>query len=296
MTRLGRLRGATLVDTCFLLAVVVLLVVLVLPPLRQTRKMAFAATCKSNLSNLGKSMLLYPNDYGHELPRAGGPGGSWAARTPNWKAGNRMEAYGTAGPDQAGQASVSASLHLLVKYAGASPEMFVCKNDIGTSAWVLADEPNTPPGFGLTDAWDFGSEPTRHVSYAYQMPYTEHRLSFAGQPGSVIAADRNPWMGSPSAPARDFSTFKPDAAGFGGTQKQARAGNSPSHKGDGQNVLFLDCHVEFGKRPYCGIEEDNIYTSWDGADKVRGKPAVFGSQPADPNDSLLVNDPAVPRG
>jgi hypothetical protein len=58
-------------------------------------------------------------------------------------------------------------------------------------------------------------------------------------------------------------------------------------------LLFLDSHVEFAKRAYRGVDGDNIYTSWDGADKARGKPAVFGDVPADLNDSLLVNDPVA---
>ena len=33
-----------------------------------------------------------------------------------------------------------------------------------------------------------------------------------------------------------------------------------AHQGEGQNVLFMDSHVEFEKRSFCGIEEDNIYT------------------------------------
>jgi len=43
------------------------------------------------------------------------------------------------------------------------------------------------------------------------------------------------------------------------------------------------------------LDDDNIYTFWDEQDKTRGTPPVLGSQPADPTDSLLVNDPALPR-
>ncbi len=60
-------------------------------------------------------------------------------------------------------------------------------------------------------------------------------------------------------------------------------------------MLFLDMHVQFTLRPYCGVEDDNIYTSWDGKGTVRGKPPKLGSQPADAKDSLLVNDPPAAR-
>ncbi len=76
-------------------------------------------------------------------------------------------------------------------------------------------------------------------------------------------------------------------------------GNASAHRGwanrkDGQNVLFLDMHVAYEKRSYCGVADDNIYTSWVGADKMRGQSPKLGSQPADARDSLLVNDPPAP--
>lgn len=101
-------------------------------------------------------------------------------------------------------------------------------------------------------------------------------------------------MDSPFVKARLFAKFKPDIDPLNGTTDEALAGNAIAHNGDGQNVLFLDSHVNFLKRSYCGLDEDNIYTAWDGTEKVRGKPAQFGSVPADREDSLLVNDPPVP--
>jgi len=42
---------------------------------------------------------------------------------------------------------------------------------------------------------------------------------------------------------------------------QWRPYNSRSHaKGEGQNVLFVDSHVDFMKRPIVGVHYDNIYT------------------------------------
>jgi hypothetical protein len=105
-----------------------------------------------------------------------------------------------------------------------------------------------------------------------------------------VAADRNPWQDSPFAKARDFHAFNPDDA-----RNSMKAGNSISHQGDGQNVLFMDAHVGFEKRSSCAVNEDNIYTYWDGPDIRRGAFPVLGSQPTDRLDSMLVNDPAIPR-
>jgi hypothetical protein len=36
--------------------------------------------------------------------------------------------------------------------------------------------------------------------------------------------------------------------------------NSRNHKQEGQNVLFMDDHVEWVKKPIVGVNNDNIYT------------------------------------
>jgi hypothetical protein len=122
------------------------------------------------------------------------------------------------------------------------------------------------------------------------VPYGIYALNIYCDPGMAVAADRNPWMDSPFKEARDFKAFDPD-----GGKEAVKAGNAVAHKTDAQNVLFLDCHVGQQKSSFCGINEDNIYTYWNGEDKRRGSPPKLGSKPADRTDSLLVNDPAIPE-
>jgi predicted nucleic acid-binding Zn ribbon protein len=246
--------------------------------------------CGTNLMGLGKAMLIYSNDYDDEFPRAGGPDGRWSARLPWWAADNSRDAYGLSDPNATeGRASISSSLYLLVKYAGVTPKSFICKGDYRTTEF-------RPAKYGagdreLTDLWDFGPEPWKHCSYSYHMPYGRYALTTSCGPGMAVAADRNPWMASPFVKApKDFSKFNPD-----GDREAIKAGNAVAHNGDGQNVLFLDAHVGFEKRSFCGINDDNIYTYWDGEDIRKGKVPTLGSQPADSSDSLLVNDPAVTK-
>jgi hypothetical protein len=214
---------------------------------------------------------------------------------------DRQRAYGLQADGTGGAASMGASLYLLVKYTEATPKMFLCGGSKETREKGVSEfKPHTyrlrDKKLELIDLWDFGPDPTKHCSYAYQMVYAPYRLTVSSSdPTVAVAADRNPWMDAPAAKARDFSLFTPDLAPFNGAADQARQGNTSRHEGDGQNVMFLDTHVTFEKRSYCGFEDDNIYTSWDGPDKVRGPPPKFGSQPAGARDSLLVNDPPAPR-
>jgi hypothetical protein len=243
-------------------------------------------------------MVMYTDDYDDDMPVAGGEGARWVGRLPDWKASDRRAAYGLAEDGTGGEVSISASLYLLVRYGRARPEAFLCsgpkgKGEKGTS--VFRPERYAVRGRDLAELWDFGPNPARHCSYAYNMPYTAHKVTSSRPPGFAVAADRNPWMDAPSRKAGVFSSFVPDRSPLNGRVDQARAGNAASHHGDGQNVLFQDLHVSFVKRAYCGHEDDNIYTSWDGEDRIRGVPPRLGSVPAHEKDSLLVNDPPTGR-
>ena len=250
---------------------------------------SFHMVCGTNLSGIGKAMLIYSNDYDDALPSAGGPNGRWVARLPAWSAENRENAYGLSDPNTTdGRVSVSSSLYLLIKYYDVGSKQFVCKGDHGTTEFKPTEYSEDHKM--LTDLWDFGPNPPMHCSYSYQVPSCEYLLTTASDPGLAIAADRSPWIDSPFEEAEDFRAFDPN-----GNPVAIRAGNTFVHYRDAQNVLFLDCHVGHEKQSFCGVNEDNIYTSWDGADIRRGTPPKFGSRPADRMDSLLVNDPATPK-
>jgi len=50
-----------------------------------SRSYSFRIECARNLSEIGKAMLIYANDYEDELPRAGGRNTAWG-RFVNWDA------------------------------------------------------------------------------------------------------------------------------------------------------------------------------------------------------------------
>jgi len=264
------------------------------PAIQRERRHEYRRLCGRNLSEIGKAMIAYANAYDGVLPVAGGQGTVWGPGLNDWKGESRDVAFGLDRNGTGGAATVSASLYLLVRSGRVSPELFVCPKDKGTAAF-------RPEKYGVgagrfDGLWDFGPDPARHCSYAYHMPYSQYRLTTSSEPQSAVAADRNPWIDGPRQKAGEFSSFKPDIPPFRGTPEEGRQGNSRVHwarqRPDGQNVLYLDGHVEFALRAYCGIEEDNAYTFWDGSDKARGvPPKPYESQPAHEFDSLVVNDP-----
>ena len=248
--------------------------------------------CAANLATLGKAMFLYANDCAGAFPRAGGRTTTWGEMV-RWDASSREAAFELAADGSGGEATISSCFYLLIRYGGVLPKHVVCPGDKGTTEFRLSDVSNVREGLRLTEAWDFGPEAWKHYSYAYHIPFGLYALTTAHDPCMPLAADRNPWMKSPAGEAKQLPAFRPDLPLFKGTREQARKGNSMSHGEDGQNVLFVDGHVAFEERSYCGLDNDNIYLYSD--DPTKGSPvgrfpvrptAVPGSR----RDSVLVHD------
>jgi prepilin-type N-terminal cleavage/methylation domain-containing protein len=306
-------RGFTLVELLVVIAIIALLMGILMPALSRVRQLAFRLTCGTNLAGIGKAMLIYANDYEDELPRAGGRTTVWGPMPTGggvgWVAPSRPAAYGLTPAGGEGRATISACFYLLIKYAEVTPKSFICKGDMGTTEFKLSDyTASLPVNAELINLWDFGpsAEAYKHCSYTYHMPFGQYALTSSNEPGFAVAADRNPWIASPAVTQADIAkkwagppVFMPDVTAPGisapGTSEQARVGNAITHQSDGQNVLFLDSHVEFAKRAFCAVEDDNIYTisTVTGRGDLRGKMPTVGANclPSNRQDSLLVHDP-----
>jgi len=291
-------KGFTLVELLVVIAIIALLMGILMPALARVRQLAFRMTCGTNLSGIGKAMLIYANDYEDELPKAGGRNSTWGNVT-NWTATSRQQAFGLSADGSGGKASISSCFYLLVKYAEVTPKSFICKGDSGTSEFKLSDVTTSlSSGFELIDGWDFGPSGTggtayKSCSYSYHLPFgSNYALTVSSEPGFAVCSERNPWLASPAGEASTWSLFQPDITGFGGTTEQAKGGNALAHQQEGQNVMFLDTHVEFEKRAYCSVEDDNIFTvgSATGGEE-KGTQPTTSSVPLSRKDSLLMHDP-----
>ena len=299
-----RKKGFTLVELLVVIAIIALLMGILMPALARVRQIAFRMVCGTNLSGLGKAMMIYSNDYDDEYPRAGGPTSIWARNVRMWNADNRFDAYGINADGSSGQASITSCFYLLVKYAEVTPKSFICKGDSGVTEFKAADY-----GIGDIDPielWDFGGDGSgnlpraeTHVSYSYHHPFSLYALNSASEPGCAVAADRNPWIDNDAAIARTTQNEYDPTGGREGIQ----LGNSVCHQEDGQNVLFMDGSMRFEDKFFCGINEDNIYTYWNGLDHIKGsfpEPAVESAIPQDREDSFCVHDgeggTAPPKG
>ncbi len=287
-----RRRGFTLVELLVVIAIIALLMGILMPALARVRQLAFRMVCGTNLSGIGKAMLIYANDYEDELPKAGGRNTVWIDTLPDWTNPNRQQAFSNG-------ATISSCFYLLVKYAEVTPKSFLCKGDSDVSEFKLTD-PDYAGAVGanaeLIDVWNFGPDGSRHCSYSYHYPFDQYALTTSSEPGLAVAADPNPWQDESAARTdAEWDAFGQAAAGnLGSSNEDVRKGNAVTHQNEGQNVLFLDSHVNFEKVPYCAVNDDNIYT-WAQAkgDRVGvrlGVGGTPGTNPARRQDSILVTD------
>ena len=261
----------TVTDLVAVIAAVLLLGAAAFPALRGSKQTAARLLCRANLRGLGRVLAVYAADNEDDFPRAGGKGSTWSTTglIDRWMApvtGTEEEAFGIR-VTYPGEATITSSYYLLVRYYSIMPDQFVCPGD---GAYVFDIRRTEAIRFGRTlqTVWDFGGcgralpmMPGEFVSYAYHMPFardpSNNSSSFGvdwQSPSKMpVCADRNPHL--------DKNAVDPNVSS-----------NSAAHGGRGQNVLFKDGSVKFLTTPTAGICADNIYT-------YGGDPALAGGDP-----------------
>ena len=297
-----RKKGFTLVELLVVIAIIALLMGILMPALARVRMIANRMVCGSNLSGIGKAVLLYAGDSSDAYPM---PGASslpviYSTLSPvnhisstYWDGGvngtaTLFQVFGTtATATNGGYATIGSLLYMLIKYEDVSPKQFNCKGDSGSEIFKLTTYPTTTQT-DLTKVYDFGTVPGKHNSYAYHFPFARTNtgtpvsglpISVNNKPSCPLLADRNPGLD------KNAATYIKGGATPGGTIAAGTTADLPGadtvwannnneykdkdlvynaypHQREGQNVLYNDGHVKFETLTNVGVDNDNIYQRW----------------------------------
>ena len=107
MSKRGKAKKLGPVEVLVVVAVCLFALAVIGSAMQMSRFEQYRIECADNLSQIGRAMLIYANDYEDELPRAGGRTSIWAPTIPSWNSFNRQMAYGLARDGSGGSASIS---------------------------------------------------------------------------------------------------------------------------------------------------------------------------------------------
>lgn len=264
-----------MVELLVVIGIIALLIGLLLPALTTAREKANRTKCAANLKALGEAMLVYANDHQGFFPRTvfnvkgvseiTDIGGA-AIQNSVWNHGFDLSVPGALGDPYTTsnifpytpvhENNIPASMFLLVRAEHVSPQLFVCPSTTAV--------PDTFGGQDMTLRGNFtGEGPDPHgkissnVSYGYANPFAgadnpRFELKSKLNPGFPVMADMGPGLApGTSLPWSTQYVFAP--------RTELMKMNSLNHKREGQNVLYVDGHVDFADTVFAGVRYDHIY-------------------------------------
>jgi prepilin-type N-terminal cleavage/methylation domain-containing protein len=213
-----RKKGFTLVELLVVIAIIALLMGILMPALARVRMIAYRMVCGSNLSGIGKALMLYAGDNQEAYPMPGvGPltpayssaGAATVMKAiPNFTGGSTADVTvaftGVATPPTAngGRSTIGSIFYMLIRYQDVSPKQFNCKGDSKAEIFKTSSITTSSTQTDLTKLYDFGQTPARYCSYSYHFPFARwlsptpvspgFPVSVNSKPNAPLAADRNP--------------------------------------------------------------------------------------------------------
>ena len=245
----ARARSAfSIIELLVVLFIIGVLLAILLPTLESVRHRAYIDRCASNLHQIGQAMTLYATENTGSYPRGPyEPGAPLAAGT----GASADDPFAPGGPTFN---DVTVVPFLLLTRQKLPPSLFICPYN---------DETEFTPDLLAAGRRGNFTNYRKNLAYSFANPYPDaaaleagFKLKSMGDATFAVAADLNPGVHPPLSDVT-MSTPNPSWA-------MVQTTLSRNHERDGQNVLYGDGHVEWQQKPWCGTDNDNIYTSQSG--------------------------------
>ena len=279
-------KAFTLIELLVVVAIIALLISILLPSLSRARELAKRAVCASNLRGIGQGMHIYANDNSEWFPAHFFRNQTVNIGPPTTQGCEYVETLGLDYNQETSQTTNSQSSHpsrslfLLIVGGQQTAGSFICpsssdEEDDMRNRGNYSDTGDESAARAGKTRFDFAG--WTRLSYAYQVPYgrrgrpretMDSRMPISADKGPYYTADTNELVTGCFKDQRDMTVQPPDWSDdatdlIKKSNEEWRPYNSQNHNQEGQNILFVDGHAAFDKKPIAGVHHDNIYTAID---------------------------------